>query len=250
VPELDRPDMRFVVAAEQHHDGLQEFACKHRHRDSTGKAGRERLIGPLEIGVGEFGEDHGVARRPGLARKSLVISEVQLFADGFERGQPLAVEAATKFQPHARPVGHPEFNDAKEGFHRAGPPSQALTASVIWLRSGRAKFRQGGSNFVRRRGAQRLGPSAWISRDASHTISPAAAGDGNSILTSELVAGGRLSQPIGRCVTVGCRSAMICALCSRSVTGWVTGSCSTVARWPSTSCVTSTYLPSGNSIAS
>src|SRR5439155_8466704 len=30
----------------------------------------------------------------------------------------------------------------------------------------------------------------------------------------------------------------------------VTGNCSTVARWPSQSCVTSTWLPSGNSIAS
>ena len=30
----------------------------------------------------------------------------------------------------------------------------------------------------------------------------------------------------------------------------VTGICSTVARWPSQSCVTSTWLPSGNSIAS
>ena len=191
----------------------------------------------------------GCPERPGLARKSLVISEVQLFADGLERGQPFAVEAATKLQPRARPIGHPEFNDAKEGFISGSAVSSP--DSIGHLAAKRtAKFRQGGSNFVRRRGAQRLGPSAWISRDASHTISPAAAGDGNSILTSELVAGGRLCQPIGRCVTVGCRSAMICALCSRSVTGWVTGSCSTVARWPSTSCVTSTYLPSGNSIAS
>ncbi|EHR03618.1 hypothetical protein Bra471DRAFT_04402 [Bradyrhizobium sp. WSM471] len=53
---------------------------------------------------------------------------------------------------------------------------------------------------------------------ANHTFSPATAGDGDSILTSDLVAGGRLCQPIGRCVTVGCLSAMICALFSRSVT--------------------------------
>ncbi|MGY4595778.1 hypothetical protein ACVWXL_003524 [Bradyrhizobium sp. GM22.5] len=56
------------------------------------------------------------------------------------------------------------------------------------------------------------------SRGANHTISPATAGDGDSILTSDFVAGGRLCQPIGRCVTVGCLSAVICALCSRSVT--------------------------------
>jgi hypothetical protein len=53
---------------------------------------------------------------------------------------------------------------------------------------------------------------------ANHAISPATAGDGDSILTSDLVAGGRLCQSIGSCVTVGRLSAMICALCSRSVT--------------------------------
>lgn len=81
---------------------------------------------------------------------------------------------------------------------------------------------------------------------------------GCSALQGRNAAGGRPSgrglkstfQPIGRRVMVGRLSAMICGLCSRSPTGWVTGSCSTVARWPSTSCVTSTYLPSGNSIAS
>src|SRR6267378_7402159 len=36
----------------------------------------------------------------------------------------------------------------------------------------------------------------------------------------------------------------------RSDIRWTTGNCSTVARWPSTSSVTRTLLPSGNSIAS
>lgn len=149
VPELDRADMRLVVAAEQHHDGLQEFSRKHRHRHAAGQSGLDGLIGPFEIGVGEFGEDHGVPAGPSLARKALVISEAQIFAHGLERGQPFAVEAATEFQPHARRVRHPEFNDANEGLHRTGPPPQTATASAIWLRNGRSKFRQDSANFVR-----------------------------------------------------------------------------------------------------
>ncbi|MHC2521881.1 hypothetical protein ACVMHW_007763 [Bradyrhizobium diazoefficiens] len=67
-----------------------------------------------------------MAAGPGLAGKALVVSEAQVLAHGLERRQPFAVEAAAEFQPHTRPVRHPEFNDANEGFHRTCPPPQAF----------------------------------------------------------------------------------------------------------------------------
>ena len=39
----------------------------------------------------------------------------------------IAVEAAAELQPHPRPVGHPQFNDANEGLHRTCPPPRAKT---------------------------------------------------------------------------------------------------------------------------
>jgi len=52
-----------------------------------------------------------------------------------------------------------------------------MTASAIWPRSGRSKFRQGRANFVRREARGDLG--GLDSRDANRTTSPATAGDGD-----------------------------------------------------------------------
>lgn len=125
VPELDCADMCVVIAAEQHHDGLQEFAGKHGHRDATGQPGLDGLIRPLEVGVGEFGEDHRVAAGPGLAGKPLVMGEQQAFAGRLERRKAFAVEAAAKFQTRARAIRYPKFNDANERLHRACPLRKA-----------------------------------------------------------------------------------------------------------------------------
>ena len=79
MPELDGADVLFVVAAEQHHHGHQKFAGKHRQRDAAGQPGLDRLVGALEIGVGEFRQDDRMAARPCLAGQALVIGEQARF---------------------------------------------------------------------------------------------------------------------------------------------------------------------------
>ena len=67
MPELDGADVLFVVAAEQHHHGHQEFAGEDRQRHAAGQAGFDRLVRALEVGVCEFGEDDGMAGGPSFA---------------------------------------------------------------------------------------------------------------------------------------------------------------------------------------
>ena len=121
VPELDGADVLFVVAAKQHHHGHQEFAGENRQRDATGQSGFDRLVGALEIGVGEFCQNDRMAGGPCLAGQALVIGKQRVFADRLEFRILRAAETAAEFEPRTRPVRHPQFNNANEGFHRDAP---------------------------------------------------------------------------------------------------------------------------------
>jgi len=74
---------------------------------AAGQPGFDRFVGALEIGVGEFCQDDGMARSPGLAGQALAISEQRILADRLEFGIFIAAEAAAEFEPGARAVRHP-----------------------------------------------------------------------------------------------------------------------------------------------
>ena len=107
MPELDGADVLFVVAAEQHHYGHQEFAGKDRQRHAAGQAGFDRLVRALEVGVCELRQNDGMARGPGLAGQAFVIGEQRVFADGLELRILFAAKTAAEFQARAGAVGHP-----------------------------------------------------------------------------------------------------------------------------------------------
>ena len=61
MPEFDGADVLVVVAAEQHQHGGEEFSGEHRQCDAAGQAGFLRLVGALEVGVGELGQHDRMA---------------------------------------------------------------------------------------------------------------------------------------------------------------------------------------------
>ena len=107
VPEFDGADMLFVVAAEQHHHGHQELAGEHRQCHAAGQPGLDRLVGALEIGIGKFRQDDGMAGSPGLAGQAFVVGEQRVLADRLEFGIFSAAQAAAEFKFGPGPVRHP-----------------------------------------------------------------------------------------------------------------------------------------------
>src|ERR1700756_227614 len=87
-------------------------AIRNSQCDGTGQYGIDRLV---------FCQNDRMARGPCLAGQALVISKQCVFTDRRELRKLLAAEAAAEFEPRARPVRHPQFNNASEGLRRDAP---------------------------------------------------------------------------------------------------------------------------------